>query len=147
MKYNSTKVIELGSCAFRQPFADSHCRFVHGYQLKAKFWFTGSELDENNWLVDFGSLKPLKSILQGQFDHTLVVSETDPLLDKFIELNDAGGVDLRVMDGVGIEKFAEYCYNIADKHVRDVTDGRCWVEKVEVFEHECNSAIAQSGSS
>ena len=60
MSFNSTKIIELGSCAFRQPRAKSHCRFIHGYRLVAKFWFSCNELDENNWVVDFGSLKGLK---------------------------------------------------------------------------------------
>ena len=64
--FSSTKIIELGSCAFRQPQATSHCRFVHGYRLVGKFWFGANELDENNWVVDFGSLKHLKNILQAQ---------------------------------------------------------------------------------
>ena len=61
--FQSTKVLELGSCAFRQPRAShSHCRFVHGYKLSAKFWFEAKELDENNWVVDFGGLKDFKKI-------------------------------------------------------------------------------------
>lgn len=143
-KYKSTKIIELGSCAFRQPFADSHCKFIHGYRLKAKFWFGCNALDYNNWVVDFGGLKNLKDTLQKQFDHTLVVSGRDPALGTFRQLNSEGVVDLRVMsDGVGIEKFAEWCFDTADEFVKDLTDGRCWVEKVEVFEHENNSAIVQ----
>ena len=63
----STKIIELGSCAFRQWRAThSHCSKLHGYQLKAKFWFSGSSLDDKNWIVDFGGLKDLKSKLQNQ---------------------------------------------------------------------------------
>ena len=65
--FKSTKNIELGSCAFRQPQAKSHCRFLHGYQLTAKFWFESDQLDENNWVVDFGALKGLKELLKNQF--------------------------------------------------------------------------------
>ena len=36
MSHTSSKLIELGSTAFRQPRADSHCRYIHGYQLKAE---------------------------------------------------------------------------------------------------------------
>ena len=64
--FNSTKVIELGSCAFRQPKAESHCRFVHGYRLIGKFWFGANKLDKNNWVVDFGDLKGLKKLLEDQ---------------------------------------------------------------------------------
>lgn len=136
-------MIELGSCAFRQWRAThSHCSKLHGYKLDAKFWFCGSSLDDKNWIVDFGGLKELKKQLQNQFDHTLVVAADDPLLPLFNQLHAAGGCDLRIMpDGVGIERTAEYCFKVADAHVRAVTNGRCWVQKVEVFEHELNSAI------
>lgn len=139
--FSSTKIIELGSCAFRQPKAKSHCRFVHGYRLVAKFWFASEELDENNWVVDFGGLKDLKKSLQNQFDHTTCIARNDPKLDEFKRLEQAGVCDLRIMDGVGIEKFAEYCHKQADIFVKQLTNDRCRCSKVEVFEHENNSAI------
>ena len=142
--FKSTKVIELGSCAFRQPTATSHCRFLHGYRLTAKFWFEADSLDENNWVVDFGGLKELKTILQTQFDHTTCVSRTDPKITIFKQMRDSGLCDLRVMDGVGIEKFAEWCHGTADEHVQQLTNGRCKCVKVEVFEHENNSAIYEN---
>jgi len=141
-KFQSTKVIELGSCAFRQPFATSHCAKLHGYQLKAKFWFGCNTLDDKNWVVDFAGLKELKSVLQHQFDHTTCIAANDPLLPMFQQLHTAGGCDLRIMEnGVGIERTAEYCSTVADKLIRSMTNNRCWVEQVEVFEHELNSAL------
>ena len=141
MSYISTKLIELGSCAFRQWRAtDTHCCKIHGYQLKAKFWFKG-ELDDRNWVVNFGGLKELKSKLQNQFDHKTCIAADDPLLHMFQELDKAGGCDLRVMPAVGIEKTAEYCFKVANEFVQNMTDGRCKVIKVEVWEHELNSAI------
>ena len=140
--YVSTKIIELGSCAFRQWKAvQSHCSRVHGYQLKAKFWFGCSELDERNWAVDFGGLKELKAKLQDQFDHTLCIAADDPQLSLFQQLHDAKACDLRIMpNGVGIERTAEFCFNLASEHIKTLTNGRCWVEKVEVWEHDLNSA-------
>lgn len=139
--YKSTKIIELGSCAFRQWRAeDTHCKYVHGYRLMAKFWFEG-ELDNRNWVVNFGGLKELKTELQTWFDHTLCVAADDPLIDLFRQLHDAGGCSLRVMPGVGIELTAEFCFKIAQKHIDKLTNGRCKVTKVEVWEHEQNSAI------
>lgn len=146
MHYFSTKTIDLGSCAFRQPYANSHCKFLHGYRLTAKFVFACSDLDQNNWVVDFGGLNELKSILEFQFDHTTVVWSKDPQIELFKTLNERGVVDLRVMDdGVGIEKFAEYCFNVANKFIKNKTNGRCWVESVEVWEHEKNSAFVKNG--
>ena len=139
--FKSTKIIELGSCAFRQPNATSHCKFIHCYRLTAKFWFEAESLDENNWVVDFGSLKELKKTLQNQFDHTTCISREDPNLDTFKGLRDAGVCDLRIMDGVGIEKFAEWCFDVADNFAGVLTNMRCRCTQVEVFEHENNSAI------
>ena len=150
--YSSTKVVELGSCAFRQPNAafnrinagsnSKRCSYVHGYLLKAKFWFECVNLDDKNWVVDFGGLKELKDILEKQFDHTLCIDAEDPLLEDFKELHEKGGCDLRIMEGgVGIEKTAEWCFKTADKYIRNNTHNRCWVSKVEVWEHEKNSAI------
>jgi len=144
MIYESTKVIELGSCAFRQWRAThSHCKYIHGYRLIAKFYFGCSQLDDKNWVVDFGGLKGLKEILEHQFDHTLCVAWDDPCMPEFRALHDKKVVDLRVFDhGVGIERTAEWCLIQADNFVRKETNGRCWVTKVEVWEHEKNSAIA-----
>jgi len=146
MKYESTKIIELGSCAFRQWRADSHCKYIHGYRLIGKFWFECNHLDERNWVVDFGGLRELRSELEKQFDHTLCIASDDPMLASFRELHRVGAVDLRIMvDGVGIERTAEWCFKTADRHVRALTNNRCWVSRVEVWEHDKNSAIVSSG--
>ena len=128
-KFQSTKIIELGSCAFRQPKAASHCHFIHGYRLTAKFWFEADRLDNNNWVVDFGGLKPLKKKLAHQFDHTTCIASDDPLLEDFKYIGAQGGMDIRVMDGVGIEKTAEWCYNVANDFINDSTGGRCRCKK------------------
>ena len=151
MNYSSTKVITLGSCAFRQwraadgrPDAGANsarCSKIHGYNLYAKFYFSASALDERNWVMDFGSLKTLKSMLEHQFDHTLCVAEDDPCLPLFRQLHDQGACDLRIMPAVGIEKTAEFCFNAANEFVNRLTNGRVWCTQVEVWEHENNSAI------
>lgn len=142
--YQSTKVIPLGSCAFRQPQATSHCKFIHGYRLKAKFWFNATSLDENNWVVDFGGLKKLKTDLENIFDHTTCVSLKDPEIESFRELHRKGIVDLRELQGVGIEKFAEICWTLANIEMLarfNEKERKVWCSRVEVWEHEDNSAI------
>ena len=142
MRYYSTKVIELGSAAFRQPNAKSHCRFIHGYRLVGKFTFTSDSLDGNNWVVDFGDFDELKGFLQEKFDHTLVLAKNDPAMKEFEALEKAGAASIVVMDeGVGIEMFAKYCFNAADSYVKHKTNNRVRAHSVEVFEHEKNSAI------
>jgi 6-pyruvoyltetrahydropterin/6-carboxytetrahydropterin synthase len=142
MRYFSTKVIELGSAAFRQPRATSHCKFIHGYRLTGKFIFTAETLDSNNWVVDFGNFDQLKSFFEETFDHKLIVAADDPALKEFKALEKTGAVDLVIMkDGVGIEMFAKFCFEAADSYVKNKTDGRVSCYSVEVFEHEKNSAI------
>ena len=130
------------SCAFRQPNAThSHCRFIHGYSLQFKFTFGCDKLDDKNWAVDFGGLKPLKAWLQDSFDHKLALDKNDPHIEKFRELEKLDLVDIKTFDGVGAEKFAEHAFNFADKLVREQTNNRCYVVEVECAEHGANSAI------
>jgi 6-pyruvoyltetrahydropterin/6-carboxytetrahydropterin synthase len=145
MAYYSTKTYghNIGlSAVFRQPHADhSHCRFLHGYSLQFKFTFGASELDNKNWAVDFGGLKPLKKWLEDTFDHKVVLDENDDKLHYFHTLEDAGLAQLTILDGVGAEKFAEHAWRFADELVKEMSGGRCWCESAECAEHGANSAI------
>ena len=149
-KYFSTKHYghNIGlSAVFRQPNADhSHCHLLHGYSLAFTFTFGCDNLDDKNWAVDFGGLKELKVILQKQFDHTLCIAADDPLLPSFIQLHEDGGCDLRSMESVGIEKTAEWCYGAAKEYLSSAYNSRCWIERVEVWEHAENSAIYEETS-
>ena len=131
------------SCAFRQWKADSHCNLIHGYALQFEFTFGGNELDDRNWIVDFGGLKPLKTWLAEMFDHTYLVATNDPELETFKMLDEKGLIDLRMVGGTGCELFAEMAFDKADEIVKELTDGRCWVQKVTVREHEANSATVE----
>ena len=139
--WTSTKVIELGSCAFRQWKAQhSHCKYLHGYQLKAKIWVRGKHLDDKNWIFDFAAFKRIKTLLQETFDHKVCVSKDDPELPFLKQAEQRGIMQLSILDGVGIEKTAEFVYHIANQFIQENTDSRCWVDKVEVWEHPENSA-------
>ena len=149
MTYYSTKTYghNIGlSSVFRQPNADhSHCHLLHGYSLQFKFTFGCEKLDNKNWAVDFGGLKPLKAWLEDMFDHKVALDKADPHLEKFKELEALDLAELRIFDGVGTEKFAEHAFNFADKLIRDKTDNRCYVVEVECAEHGANSAIYKRG--
>ena len=131
------------SCTFRQWKADSHCNLIHGYALQFEFTFGGDELDERNWIVDFGGLKPLKEWLKHMFDHTYLVATNDPELATFQMLDEKNLIDLRMVGGTGCELFAEMAFDEAEKIVSELTDGRCWVQRVTVREHEANSATCE----
>jgi 6-pyruvoyltetrahydropterin/6-carboxytetrahydropterin synthase len=131
------------SCAFRQWKADSHCNLIHGYALQFEFTFGCDQLDDRNWAVDFGGLKPLKEWLKHMFDHTYLVATNDPELATFQMLDEKNLIDLRMVGGTGCELFAEMAFDEAQKIVNEMTDGRCWVQSVTVKEHGANSATCE----
>jgi len=144
-KYYSTKTYghEEGlSCMFRQPLAvGSHCSLLHGYALSFSFKFGCHTLDEKNWVVDFGNLKELKAWLKDSFDHKHAVAKDDKSLPYFLEIEQKGLSEVRVMNGVGCEKFAEQAFHFADNLVREQSNDRCFAVSCEVREHGANSAI------
>ena len=139
--YRSYKEFNGYSTAFRQHKADSHCRFIHGYALRFKVWFDG-ELDNRNWVVDFGCFKRngIKDWFKHMFDHTTIVAKDDPYLKHFEELHNTDLIQLRILDDVGCEKFAEYVFKYLNEQIKTDTKGRVKVHKVQCWEHGENMA-------
>ena len=103
------------------------------------------------------------------FDHTLIIAKDDPHLDMFLRmaelgLQDQGGVcDIRLVEAVGCEKFAELAYHVMEDILKEFQAGKSWhffrddmianyeprypvgqgvrLRSAEVFEHAGNSAI------
>lgn len=153
MKYQSTKLFDGYSTCFRQWKADgTHCKFLHGYAVSFRVWFEG-QLDERNWVFDFGGMKRAKNTIQGKspkdffawlLDHTTIIADNDPYLDLFKQMDKDGIIQLRILPAVGCEKFAEYLYNVINEFLYKETEDRVRAVRVEVYEHERNSA-AYSG--
>ena len=148
-KFQSSKVFDGFSTVFRQWKAETtHCRFVHGYGVSFKVYFEG-DLDERNWVWDFGGMKRAKTRIDGlspkewmdyMFDHTLIVAEDDPELKAFQQMDKAGVAQVRVIPATGAEKFAEYIYNKLNDFVKTETEDRVRVTKVKFMEHGKNAA-------
>lgn len=149
-KHQSTKVFDGFSCVFRQWKAEgTHCKYVHGYGVSFKVWFEG-ELDERNWVWDFGGMKRAKGTIDGMnpkawmdymFDHTMIIAEDDPFIESFKLMGQAGAAQVRILPAVGAEKFAEYVYNKLQEFVNEETEGRVKIVQVEFREHEKNTAF------
>ena len=148
-KFQSSKVFDGFSTVFRQWKAETtHCRFVHGYGISFKVYFEG-DLDERNWVWDFGGMKRAKTQIDGKspkewmdymFDHTLIVAEDDPFIKAFQQMEEAGVAQVRIIPATGAEKFAEYIYHKLNKFVETETEGRVRVTKVKFMEHGKNVA-------
>jgi 6-pyruvoyltetrahydropterin/6-carboxytetrahydropterin synthase len=113
---------------------------MHGYSLGFRFTFEAEQLDERNWVQDFGGLKEVKAWLDTQFDHTTVIAEDDPMLDRFKAMAgwsnnpdldgkpdevqqhphpNQGVVDLRIVPAVGCEAFAQMVYEHVSQWLKD----------------------------
>ena len=149
-KYQSTKLFDGFSCVFRQWRAEgTHCKYIHGYGISFRVWFEG-DLDERNWVWDFGGMKRAKGTIDGMnpkawmdymFDHTMIIAEDDPFLESFRLMGTAGAAQVRILPAVGAEKFAEYIYNKLQAFVSEETGGRVSVVRVEFLENGRNTAI------
>ena len=149
-KFQSTKIFDGFSTVFRQWRADgTHCQFFHGYGISFKITFEG-ELDERNWVWDFGGMKRAKGTIDGMnpkawmdymFDHTTIIAKDDPYVFTFLELHDCGVIQLRIIPATGAEQFAKYIYDKVNEFVLEETNNRVRVTQVEFKEHNKNSAI------
>ena len=146
MPYRSTKMFGPISTGHRQWRDDGHCQFIHGYGRKVKVVFGAKHLDDKMWVVDFGGLRDLKAWLEGEWDHRTLIASNDPKIEKLKELHDEKLINLNIMDvelgyGPGIEASCKYVFDKFDSIICSQSDNRCWVESVEIWEHELNSAI------
>ena len=145
MTYRSTKTYghELGlSATFRQWRAESHCNTLHGYALSFKFTFEADELDDRNWVMDFGGLSELKEKLKKVFDHKTIVAKDDPKLGAFQALEGMGIADLVILEGVGCELFAKKAYELGQETLDKLElSSRIRIVSVECAEHGANSAV------
>ena len=131
------------------------CRFLHGYGVSFEIWFEG-ELDERNWVMDFGMAKRATNLIDGMspkewmdymFDHTFIVAEDDPFVESFQKMDELGAAQIRILPSVGAERFAEYIFNKVDTFVKEETEGRVSVVRVKFMEHNKNSATYEKSSS
>ena len=148
--YKSRKKFDGFSTCFRQWKANTtHCQYLHGYDVEFEVTFEG-DLDHRNWVWDFGGMKRAKNLIDGRqpkawmeymFDHTVIVAEDDPDMQNFVDMDNRGIIQLRILPAVGAEKFAEYLYHTLNDFVQLETEGRVKVVKVKFMENHKNSAI------
>jgi len=152
IKVKSTKVYNNLPCAHAQYFdanADGtpgHCAQVHGYDRSVEFTFAG-DVDEHGWIVPFGGLAPVKQFLEYYFDHVTVLPADDPRIGDIPHtMTDTGGLlgTLRVLpSGVSMEMSSLFIWEHVNHYIYKITNGRCYVERVRVYEHDRNDAMVE----
>ena len=144
--FYSTKRIGPISTGHRQWRDEGHCRWAHGYGRYVKLTFACKTLDDKMWCMDFGDLKWVKKWLEDQWDHRMLIASDDPLLNEWERLHSLDGINLNVMDvtkgwGPGIEGSCKFVFDNINPKILELTNNRVWIDNIEIFEHEFNSAL------
>ena len=123
------------------------CSYIHGYSRHIEILFIG-ETDEHQWVMDFGDLKDVKSLVEGLWDHAVLVSSNDPEIETLKELDSNGLIKLTIVDvdnglnwGPGIEGSCKQLFDMITDIVKEKTEYRVGIKSVRIWEHENNSAI------
>jgi 6-pyruvoyltetrahydropterin/6-carboxytetrahydropterin synthase len=119
------------------------CCALHGYALSFHFEFEADDLDARNWVVDFGSLRPLKEFLKETFDHTMLVAEDDPHFEVFENLHNLALAKMVVVEATGCEALSKFLYDYCNEiWLPDHYPGdRVRCRRVEVRETPSNMAF------
>jgi 6-pyruvoyltetrahydropterin/6-carboxytetrahydropterin synthase len=88
-----------------------------------------------------------KEWMDYMFDHTFLVAEDDPFKDSFLAMNEAGAAQVRVIPATGAERFAQFIFEKLNPFIKEETEGRVKVIRVEFREHGKNSAMYEESSS
>jgi len=132
-----TKIYKDIPFAHRQPNHDGHCAFIHGHNWTVEITFASKELDENNFIVDFGKLKYIKSWIDENLDHACLVNSDDPCLIELGESKYFKFFKMRDCSCEGIATFLFYTFSdlLKSNEPRDVK-----IVKLIVKEDSKNSA-------
>lgn len=121
------------------------CSWCHGYSRYVEFTFRG-DLDRHSWVYDFGDCKFIKAWLEENWDHCTLISESDPELEFLKQAQDRGLMKLTIIPdqnnwGPGIEGSAKWVYDVINPKILEKTNGRVSLARVQIWEHEQNSAM------
>ena len=86
--------------------------------------------------------------MESQFDHTLLVSEDDPHLDLYMEMQKRGIAKLTILPKLGCEGLADQLYKYVNGvYIPDMWGPaeaeRLWCYRVEVRETQSNMAFRE----
>lgn len=151
--YTITKKFRNLPAAHRQHMHGGHCSQIHGHEWGFDVTFTSTKLDENNFVVDFGRLKLLRSWFEEHFDHTLLLNQDDPQLPRLREvLGHTGLARIIVVPSCGAEGLAKFVFesfhalfsNTTDEYLsRLVRENGLSILAVTVHEDDKNNATYQ----
>lgn len=119
------------------------CAWTHGHGRIVEITFGASELDNRGTSVSNNDLGVIENWLKNEWDHRILIAHDDPLLPEFNALHELGGINLNIMHspyGPSVEQSSTYVFDKVDHIIKEITNNRCWVQLVQIWEHY-NTAI------
>lgn len=126
--------------AHRQPNHDGHCALIHGHNwdFTVELEAADDQLDENDFVYDFGKFKFLKGWFTEMFDHTCLINASDPRLEEFRTMHASGLMNLKVVPSASAEGLAKLIFN---QIINNYDLGKAKLVSVTVHEDYKNSAV------
>ena len=141
---NCSKTYSEIPFAHRQWRHSGHCSFIHGHNWTIEVVFECNSLDSNGFVVDFGDLKFIQVWIARHLDHACLLSQDDPELDRFKELEGLGLFKLTLLENASCEGIAKFLFNVFDQLTRESTNDRTWVSRIELYEDTRNKVYYAS---
>ena len=142
-KFQSSKLMDGYSTCYRNHMSTDQTQQLHGCDIKFRMYFEG-ELDYRNWVADFGWMKRSKQNISGMnlkdwfsymFDHTVLIQSDDPFLNTFIDMNDKGTIQLRILESTSKEGLEKFIFNTIQNLISIETNNRVKVVKLEIVNY------------
>ena len=116
------------------------CFSLHGHNFTVLVGLFSENLDENDMVMDFSDLKNMVNEIIDQFDHCLLLNETDKEFGKKVEAIGDGMRVLYVNHDPTAERLAEFLYKNIEEKIKHSHQHPIYMDYVTVFENENSKA-------
>jgi 6-pyruvoyltetrahydropterin/6-carboxytetrahydropterin synthase len=136
--YSVTKTFEFEASHKLILNYESPCSNIHGHSYKVTVELFGEDLDNNGMVIDFTELKYVKNWVMDNWDHALIVSETDPDFKTLNQLDYTKVYPFK-SNNVTAELMARQLFDIVYNNIRPRVKNLKHIN-IEVWETSSNRA-------
>lgn len=132
--------------AHRLPNHPGKCRHLHGHSYRATVYVCAQHLNDAGMVKDFADLKPVKEWIDANWDHNIILEDTDQLTLHYHEYPNSeifAGKDPFVMNvPPTAENLAKDLFFVTESLLNANTRGQgsVFVDEVLIYETESCSA-------
>ena len=122
---------------------DGPCAFIHGHNWDITLTFGCNAPEANGFVVDFGKLDFIERWIAQYLDHACVFNADDPLREKLIAAAPQAWKPY-IVDSCSSEGMAKHLYDTLAPLVRQNTQGRVFIVRVEIAEDKLAKAAYEA---